>query len=102
VVRLVGDVTGPEALTHAEIAAAVGDAVGREVRFEPVPEAAFLAAVQHAGMPAWQAEGLAEDYAHYERGEAAGVFGDVERVTGRPPRSVRDFAVHYAHAFGAG
>ena len=93
------DVTGPEALTHAELAAAFGEAAGHEVRFESVPPEAFLAAVEQMGMPAWQAEGLAEDYAHYGRGEAAGVSPDVERVTGRPARTVQDFAAEYAAAF---
>lgn len=93
------DVTGPEAVTHAQIAAALGAAAGHEVRFQPVPAEAFVATLQQAGMPSWQAEGLAEDYAHYERGEAAGVSGDVEQVTGRPPRSVQQFAADHAHAF---
>lgn len=38
------DVTGPEASTHAELAAAFGEAAGHEVRFESVPPEAFLAA----------------------------------------------------------
>lgn len=93
------DVTGPEAPTHAEIAAAFGAAAGHEVRFEPVTPEAFVATLQQTGMPAWQAEGLAEDYAHYGRGEAAGLSPDVERVTGRPARSLRDFAAEHAAAF---
>lgn len=96
------DVTGPEALTHAELAAAFGEAAGHEVRFESVPPEAFLAAVEQMGMPAWQAEGLAEDYAHYRRGEAAGISPDVERVTGRPARTVQDFAAEHAAAFRRG
>ena len=43
------------------------------------------------GLPAWQADGLIEDYEHYRRGEAAGVTKDVEKVTGYPPRSFRTF-----------
>ena len=93
------DVTGPEAVTHAEIAAAFGAAAGHEVRFEPVPPEVFVSAMEQMGMPAWQAEGLAEDYAHYGWGEAGGVFPDVERVTGRPARNVRDFAAEHAAAF---
>lgn len=58
-----------------------------------------MATLKQTGMPVWQAEGLAEDYAHYERGEAAGVSADVERVTARTARSVRGFAADYADAF---
>lgn len=91
-------VTGPAAVSHAEIATAIGGAIGRQVEFEGVPADAFLAAVTGAGMPQWQAEGLLEDYAHYDRGEAAAVSPDVERVTGSRARSVEDFARDHADA----
>lgn len=93
------DVTGPEALTHAEMAVAFGQAAGHEVRFEPVSSQAFLGTMKQLGMPAWQAEGLAEDYEHYGRGEADDVSADVELVTGRPARTVRDFAAEHAAQF---
>jgi uncharacterized protein YbjT (DUF2867 family) len=92
-------VTGPAAVTHAEIATELGDAVGRTVRFESIPPEAFLAALTGAGMPEWQAEGLVEDYAHYDRGEASAVSPDVAQVTGTSPRSLRDFAHDYSDAF---
>jgi len=92
-------VTGPAAVTHAEIATELGAAVGRTVRFESVPAEAFLAALTGAGMPKWQAEGLLEDYAHYVRGEASSVSPDVAQVTGTSPRGVRDFAHDYSAAF---
>ena len=92
-------VTGPAAVTHAEIVTELGDAVGRTVRFESIPPEAFLAALTGAGMPDWQAEGLVEDYAHYDRGQASAVSPDVAQVTGTSPRSLRDFAHDYADAF---
>lgn len=95
------DVTGPRSATHVELAAAFGDAAGHEVRFESVTADAFLTTLHQVGMPAWQADGLAEDYAHYQRGEAAGVSEDVERVTGRPPRTLQEFAADHAGAFRA-
>jgi len=94
-------ITGPAAVTHADIAAEFGTAIGRPVRFESVSPEAFLAALTGAGMPEWQAEGLVEDYAHYDRGEASDVSPDVAQVTGSSARSLHDFAVDYAHAFGA-
>jgi uncharacterized protein YbjT (DUF2867 family) len=92
-------VTGPAAVSHADIATALGDAVGRPVRFERMPQKEFVAMVTGVGMPQWQADGLAEDYAHYDRGEAGAVSPDVQRVTGTDARSVRDFANDYANAF---
>jgi uncharacterized protein YbjT (DUF2867 family) len=91
-------ITGPAAVTHAEIADAIGAAAGREVRFVDVPPAAFAASVRGL-LPDWQVDGLLEDYAHYSRGEAAAVLPTVIEVTGRAPRSVADFARDYADAF---
>ena len=76
-------------MTHADIATALGNAIGRRVRFESIPAKEFIAMVTGAGMPQWRAEGLAEDYGHYDRGEA-GVVTDARRA-------IRDVA-----AFGSG
>ena len=95
-------ITGPQAVGHDEIAAALGRAAGHDVRFETMPPETFGAVLKGFGMPEWQAEGLLEDYAHYDRGEAAAVSPDVERVTGKAPRSVDDFARDHAAAFRAG
>jgi uncharacterized protein YbjT (DUF2867 family) len=92
-------VTGPAAVIHAEIATVLGDAIGRTVRFESIPHEVFLAALTGGGMAKWQAEGLVEDYSHYDRGEASAISPDVARVTGTSPRSLRDFAHDYSAAF---
>jgi uncharacterized protein YbjT (DUF2867 family) len=90
--------TGPAAITHAEIAAALAAALGRPVTFTDVAPEAFAASLQ-AILPPWQADGLLEDYAHYRRGEAAVVSSAVAEVTGRPAIDVRQFARDYASAF---
>jgi uncharacterized protein YbjT (DUF2867 family) len=92
-------VTGPAAVTHADIATALGNAIGRPVRFERIAPKDFIAAVTAAGMAQWQADGLAEDYAHYDRGEAGSVSADVQRVTGTDARSLHEFAQDYAEDF---
>jgi uncharacterized protein YbjT (DUF2867 family) len=94
-------VTGPAAVTHAEIASALGEAAGHPVEFQSVAPEDFLATLVGVGMPEWQAEGLVEDYGHYDRGEAAEVSGDVESVTGSAPRDLATFAAEHADAFGA-
>jgi uncharacterized protein YbjT (DUF2867 family) len=92
-------VTGPAAVSHADIATTLGDAIGRPVHFARVPPKEFVAMLTGVGMPQWQADGLAEDYAHYDRGEAGTVSPDVQQVTGSNARSVRDFAHDYSAAF---
>ena len=93
------DLSGPEALTHAEMAAKLSEAAGREIAFVDVPPDAMRGALVGTGMPLWQADGLVEDYAHYRRGEAAAVLPGVEDATGQPPRGFSSFARDYAAAF---
>jgi uncharacterized protein YbjT (DUF2867 family) len=91
-------ITGPAAVTHSEIAAAIGTAVGREITFVNTPPADFGAALSGV-LPPWQVAGLLEDYAHYARGEAAAVYPTVEEVTGVAPRDIATFARDHAAAF---
>ncbi|QDK79833.1 SDR family oxidoreductase [Spirosoma sp. KCTC 42546] len=91
--------TGPQALTHAEIADELSKAVGRQITFIDVPPAAMRAALAGVGFPDWQADGLIEDYAHYSRNEASAIEAGVEDATGKLPRNFADFARDYASYF---
>jgi uncharacterized protein YbjT (DUF2867 family) len=94
------DITGPEAVTHGDVAAALSRALGRSVIFSDVPPEAFGEVMSNLGMPSWQVDGLLEDYEHYRRGEAAAVSPAVREVTGHAPRDINAFARDYAPAFG--
>jgi uncharacterized protein YbjT (DUF2867 family) len=93
------DLTGPEALTHAQMAAELTQALDRPVVFVDLPEKQFREALRGFQMPDWQADGLIEDYAHYRRGEAAGISPAVEEVSGEAPRRFSAFARDYRAAF---
>lgn len=93
------DLTGPAALTHAEIAAQLGRALGRSIAFIDISPEAMRSAFLDIGVPPWQADGVLEDYAHYRRGEAATVATGVADALGKPPRSFADFARDHASAF---
>jgi uncharacterized protein YbjT (DUF2867 family) len=95
------DITGPDALTHTDIAEALSRALGRTITFADVPPPAFAGPLAEYGMPQWQVDGLLEDYEHYRRGEAAAVSSAVPDVTGKPPRDIKMFAQDYASAFSA-
>lgn len=90
--------TGPAAITHAQIAAALTTALGRDVTFIDVPPEAFADSIRGL-LPPWQADGLLEDYAHYRRGEAEAVSPAIAEVTGTAPRGIDQFARDYAAAF---
>jgi uncharacterized protein YbjT (DUF2867 family) len=91
--------TGPEALTFAAMAYQLSRAIGRTITFVDVPPASMRAALAALGFPAWQADGLLEEFAMYRRGEAAGVEPGVREALGRPPRSFDEFARDYAPLF---
>ncbi len=88
--------TGSDALTFAEMAHKLSTAIGRTITFVDLPPESMRAALADLGFPAWQADGLLEEFAMYRRGEAAGVESGVREALGRPPRSFDEFARDYA------
>jgi uncharacterized protein YbjT (DUF2867 family) len=91
--------TGPAALTFAEMAHQLSRAIGRTIAFVDVPPESMRAALTDLGFPAWQADGLLEEFAMYRRGEAVRVESGVGEALGRSPRSFDEFARDYATAF---
>ena len=73
--------------------------VGRAITYVDVPSEAMLAAMADLGSPAWQADGLLQEFAMYRRGEAAGVEPGVREALGRSPRAFDEFARDYAPLF---
>jgi uncharacterized protein YbjT (DUF2867 family) len=93
------ELTGPQGLTHTEMAELLSNALGRRVTFVDIPPEAMLDALLDVGFPVWQAEGLIEDYTHYRRGEAAAVTSGVRDAIDKAPRSFEEFARDYAAMF---
>ena len=93
------DITGPQALTHDEMAATISEVVKREIRFVDVPPATMKETLLGIGFPAWQADGLLEEYASWSQSEAAQIASGVQEATGQPPRTFQTFARDYAKSF---
>jgi len=93
------ELTGPELLTFADTVAVLGAATGRDLRFETVAAAEFVADVAADGVPAEEAVPLAELFAEVLDGRNASLSDDVERVLGRRPSS---FAAYVARTAAAG
>ena len=84
------DLTGPEALTLAEVADTITRVTGREARYlEETLEEAYES---RRRWPAeqWQYDAWVSTYTSIAAGEVAAVSDDVERVTGRPPLTLED------------
>ncbi len=88
------DVTGPEALSYTDVAAKLTSAMGRQITYVDAPDDAVCQALLGAGLNEWFASALVGLYQDYRRsgadGYAAQVTGTVERLTGRPARSLDD------------
>ncbi len=84
-------ITGPEALTYAQVAAKFSTALGQPVEFMNVPEAAVVQGMTAAGVPAWLASDLAKINTDFADDKFAAVSPDVQTLTGRAPYSFDDF-----------
>ncbi|MDA2811411.1 NAD(P)H-binding protein [Nocardiopsis sp. RSe5-2] len=84
------DLTGPEALSYDEIAAAVSGAAGVPVRYCDVSPEEAAEGMRANGMPDWAIESRLALYATIRAGEAEAVTDGVRMLTGRPPRRLAD------------
>src|SRR3954469_20539219 len=83
--------TGPEALTMAELAARAGAVLGRELRFEDeTVEDAYASRKAAYGAEDWQLDAWVSTYTAIRDGSAAEVTSDVERVAGHPARTIEE------------
>jgi len=81
--------TGPEALTLDEMAARAGAVLGRDLRFEDESmEEAYATRKAAYDAEQWQLDAWVSTYTAIRDGSVAEVTGDVERVTGRPARTL--------------
>ena len=92
-------VTGGEAQSCGEIAETLSDVAGKTVTYVDIPLEAAKEGMVSAGMPEKLAELMNELYALGPAGHLVCAVDTVEKVTGRPPRSFRQFAEDYATAF---
>jgi len=93
------NLTGPESLTHSQLAEKLSAATGRPVQFVDITPEMLRDILFSVGFPVWQADGLVEDYAHYKLGEASEVQTGVKEATGHEPRSFDSFAKDHAFLF---
>lgn len=93
------DLTGPEAITHQQMADYFSRELKKAVKFIDVKPEDMHRELIKVGFPLWQADGLMEDYAHYARGEAAYVSSTVKNIIGNSPRNFQTFIADYAPFF---
>lgn len=86
------ELTGPEAITVAHAAHAIGEVSGRKVEYIDVPEETARKAMLDSGAPEWMTSAMMELHAIDKAGYAASVNDNVEKLTHRPATRFVDFA----------
>jgi uncharacterized protein YbjT (DUF2867 family) len=86
------DITGPEALSYDDVAARLSQALGRRLSYVNVPDQAVRDSLLGLGLDEWFVGALIGLYQDYRRsgtnGYAAVVTDTIERLTGKPARSL--------------
>lgn len=102
--RVTYNITGPELLSFGEVAEIVSDVSGRPITYEVVSDEAMYAFFDSLGIPReavadssvgdvpWSSDDMVSFERSIREGHMAVQSNDVERLTGRKPRSVRQFA----------
>jgi uncharacterized protein YbjT (DUF2867 family) len=91
--------TGPAAITYADVAADLGAATGHPVRYVPVSDDDARRAMVRQGLPDFVAAQVVAVFAMLRRGVAERVTSTVETLTGRSPHPFRAFAHDHAALF---
>ena len=85
------DLTGPEALTMAEVAQRLSELAGRTITYHPETLEEAYASRASYGAPDWEVDGWVTTYVAIANGELEAVGGDVAAVAGHPPMGLDDF-----------
>lgn len=91
--------TGPASVSFDEVAAALGKALGKSVRYVSVPHDAARKAMLEQGLPGWLTGMMIEYATAYSENWGDFTTPHVREVVGREPYSVADFAAAHAAAF---
>jgi nucleoside-diphosphate-sugar epimerase len=94
--------TGPEAITVDEIASAISAATGRSITYVDMPEEATRQGMHAQGTPSPMVDGILDLFSTNKAGKAAVVTDEVRAITGRPPRSFKEFARDHAEGWKPG
>ena len=92
--------TGPASLSMHQIAAAIGGAVGKTVTYVPVSIDNARQSMAQMGLDDWMANLMCDYFKAYSANWGDLVTDDFQRVTGKAPRSIEQFARDFHGAFG--
>ena len=83
-----------------QIAAAIGNAIGKPVAYVPVSVDDARQSMAQMGLDDWTVNLMCDYFAAYSANWGDLVTDDFQRVTGKAPRSIEQFAKDFGGAFG--
>jgi len=92
-------ITGPEAITDAEVVAAIGEVLGKSVSYNNLTPEAFTERMKGYGIPPRVAEFMTSLEVYRLNNHAAKKTNVVEELTGRKPMSAKEWANIHKNAF---
>src|ERR1700752_3478278 len=94
------ELTGPRSQDMHGVAREFADALHREVTYADIPPEEWERALHKVGLPEHLTQHLVTMAALHRAGRYDRLADGVERLTGRPTMSVREFVSRHAEAFG--
>jgi uncharacterized protein YbjT (DUF2867 family) len=92
-------ITGPEALNYAEVTAKLGTAIGRQLRFQPISDEEARQRYAATGASSPETEAHVSLWRAIREGRLANITDNVERILGRKPIAMDQWATENAGAF---
>lgn len=93
--------TGPEALTYSQAASILSRASGRAISYTSIDDAVFEQGLVSVGVPADYAALMVVLFQAVRAGAAERIDPSVERLLGRRPRSLEQYAADHAAVWAA-
>lgn len=91
--------TGPEALSYADVAARVSAVFARQVDYDDLAEAQAKEQMQASGLSPWQVDGNLELFDWIRHGGTDSVTSTVRDLTGDDPQTIEDWLSEMRAAF---
>lgn len=92
-------ITGPEALNYAEVTAKLGAAIGRQLRFQPISDEEARQRYAATGASSPETEAHVSLWRAIREGRLANITDNIERILGRKPIAMDQWAMENAGAF---
>jgi uncharacterized protein YbjT (DUF2867 family) len=92
-------ITGPEALSFAEVTAKIGSAIGKRLTFQPISDEEARQRYAASGASSPETEAHVSLWRAIREGRLASITDNVERILGRKPIAMDQWARENAAAF---